>query len=255
MKKVLLIGVTNDNLKGLNEYLHQFFRVQLLTETTQNVSSLLRVVEPDAVVVLIEGVYDVDTSIFQIMAEKYPKLPVLTIGTASEFRNFSSFFKGVGFENLLRPLSKEDVMLAICRRLDITPAELMGDPDTTSTVDYRKHVLVVDDNAMTLRTLKSMLDTRYRVTLANSGMKALTSIGKDRPDVIVLDYEMPVVNGQQTLEMIRADDEICDIPVIFLTGVNDKDHIESVIKLRPSGYLLKPADQFKLVEAIDNALR
>jgi CheY-like chemotaxis protein len=254
MKKVLLIGVANDNLRDLNEYLHQFFRVTLCTETTQNVPSILKVVEPECVVVLIEGVYDVDTSIFQIITEKYPKLPVLTIGTSGEFRNFVSYFKANSFENLLRPLSKEDVMLAICRRLDITPAQLMGDPDTSSPVDYRKHVLIVDDNAMTLRTLKSMLDTRYRVSLANSGMKALTSIGKDRPDVIVLDYEMPVVNGQQTLEMIRADDEICDIPVIFLTGVNDKNHIESVIKLRPSGYLLKPADQFKLVEAIDNAL-
>ncbi len=255
MKKVLLIGVTNDNLKDLNEYLHQYFRVQLLTETTQNVGALMRVVEPDAVVVLIEGVYDVDISIFQVIAEHYPKLPVLTIGTAGEFRNFQSFFTGVAFENLLRPLSKEDVMMALCRRLNTTPAELMGDGASGTSVDYRKHVLVVDDNAMTLRTLKSMLDTRYRVTLANSGMKALTSIGKDRPDVIVLDYEMPVVNGQQTLQMIRADDEICDIPVIFLTGVNDKNHIESVIKLRPSGYLLKPADQFKLVEAIDKALR
>ncbi len=254
MNKVLLIGVANDNLRDLNEYLRQFFKVQTCTETTQNVASLMRVVEPNAVVVLIEGIYDVDISIFQVIAEKYPKLPVLTIGTSGEFRNFQAYFKGIPFENLMRPLSKEDVMLAICRRLNTTPAEIMGDPGSSSTVDYRKHVLVVDDNAMTLRTLKSMLDTRYRVTLANSGMKALTSIGKDRPDVIVLDYEMPVVNGQQTLEMIRADDEICDIPVIFLTSVSDKNHIESVIRLRPSGYLLKPADQFKLVEAIDKAL-
>ena len=54
--------------------------------------------------------------------------------------------------------------------------------------------------------------------------------------------------------MIRADDEIADIPVIFLTSVNDREHIEKVLALKPQGYLLKPPVQDKLLDAIGTAL-
>ena len=118
----------------------------------------------------------------------------------------------------------------------------------------KKTVLVVDDNAAILRSIKAMLEDKYTVMLANSGMQALKSIGKKHPDVILLDYEMPVCDGRQTLEMIRADEEICDIPVIFLTGVNSREHIEAVIKLKPAGYLLKPAVADKLIANIEKAL-
>ena len=76
---------------------------------------------------------------------------------------------------------------------------------------------------------------------------------KQRPDVILLDYEMPVCDGRQTLEMIRADEEMKDIPVIFLTGVNDRENIQAVLRLRPAGYLLKPAVPERRIETIEKA--
>ena len=82
----------------------------------------------------------------------------------------------------------------------------------------------------------------------------MTAIGKKRPDLILLDYEMPVCDGRQTLEMIRADADLMDIPVIFLTGVSDRAHIEAVLGLKPAGYLLKPPIREKIVEAIEKAL-
>ena len=144
------------------------------------------------------------------------------------------------------------MLSAICRRLGTDMQQVMA--EAASSGGGRKKVLVVDDNATTLRSIKGMLETKYDVTLANSGMKAMTSIGKSRPDVILLDYEMPVCDGRQTLEMIRADDDLYNIPVIFLTSVNDKEQINAVIKLLPAGYLLKPATPRKLFEAIEKAL-
>lgn len=81
-----------------------------------------------------------------------------------------------------------------------------------------------------------MLEEDYEVAVAISGAQAMTSIGKKRPDLILLDYEMPVCDGKMTLEMIRADEDMKDIPVIFLTAVNDKANIEVVLKLKPVGY-------------------
>lgn len=114
----------------------------------------------------------------------------------------------------------------------------------------KKNVLVVDDSPVMLREIKAMLSEDFDVTVATSGLQAMTSIGKRRPDLIILDYEMPVCDGQQTLEMIRSDEDLADMPVIFLTGVNDKKHLENVLKLKPAGYLLKPADKDKLLSLI-----
>jgi len=118
----------------------------------------------------------------------------------------------------------------------------------------KKTILVVDDNATTLRGIKNVLDPYYEVILANSGMRAIAAIAKKRPDLVLLDYEMPVCDGKQTFEMIRADDEIKDIPVVFLTGVNDKAHITEVLKLIPAGYMLKPYEPEKLLSTIKNVL-
>ena len=118
----------------------------------------------------------------------------------------------------------------------------------------KRRLLIVDDDGTTLRVLKAMLEHEYDVTIVNSGMNAMKAIGKKRPDVILLDYEMPVCDGRQTLEMLRADEESRNIPVVFLTGVNDREHIEAMLSLRPAGYLLKPPDKKKIVEAIKSAL-
>lgn len=120
--------------------------------------------------------------------------------------------------------------------------------------EEKKKLLIVDDDGTTLRVLKGMLEHQYDVTIVNSGVNAIKAIGKKRPDVILLDYEMPVCDGRQTLEMLRADEESRNIPVVFLTGVNDREHIEAVLSLRPAGYLLKPPDKKRIVEAIKSAL-
>lgn len=74
---------------------------------------------------------------------------------------------------------------------------------------------------------------------------------KKHPDLILLDYEMPGWDGKRTLEEIRKDEEIMDIPVMFLTGVADKEHIAAVLGMKPEGYLLKPVEQSKLLSMIE----
>ena len=118
----------------------------------------------------------------------------------------------------------------------------------------RLRILVVDDNGTTLRTMKAMLEDTYEVAVAISGAQAMTSIGKKRPDLILLDYEMPICDGKMTLEMIRADDDMKNIPVVFLTAVNDRANIESVLKLKPAGYFLKPAVKDRLLAEIEKIL-
>ena len=73
--------------------------------------------------------------------------------------------------------------------------------------------------------------------------------------MILLDYEMPVCDGKMTLEMIRADEDLTSIPVVFLTAVNDRANIEAVLKLKPAGYFLKPPVKDRLLAEIEKILR
>ncbi|MBR1892548.1 MAG: response regulator [Lachnospiraceae bacterium] len=147
------------------------------------------------------------------------------------------------FKTCYRPINNDDFTATVC---DFMEKAALG--------EFKKRILVVDDNAPTLRSIKAMLEDKYDVQIVPSGTKAMTSIGKRRPDLILLDYEMPVCDGRQTLEMIRSEDDLTTIPVIFLTGVSDRAHIEAVLSLHPAGYMLKPPVKEKLEEAIEKAL-
>ena len=88
-------------------------------------------------------------------------------------------------------------------------------------VDKRKEfksILIVDDDATALRSMKSLLSTHYKILVANSGMNAITILAKNKVDLILLDFEMPIVNGPKVLEMIRSDPNTANIPVMFLTA-------------------------------------
>lgn len=252
MKTILMIGKMNELMKDLHEYLRRYFRIQLCTEQLDNVLGMIKVIVPDLVLINLVGIFDMDTSIFERLNLDFSAIPVVAIGSENDHRYFTKYYRDEQFMKLTRPIDNSDVLSAICEKLGLDEDTVME--SAIEMDDGRKKVLIVDDNATTLRSLKEMLEGRYNISLANSGMKAMTSIGKNRPDAILLDYEMPVCDGRQTLEMIRADEDLTTIPVIFLTGVNDREHIEAVLKLKPAGYLLKPASANKLIDTIDQAL-
>ena len=255
MRKILFVAKMNETAKNLNAALVKYYQVQFCSPTADIVLGMLDVVDPDLVLISLIGVTDIDPVIFNRISTHYPNMPVLTIGTDSERKHFLRYYESEQFENLIRPIENSSVINAIARRLSVDLENPdAGDRQAEQVLPEKKNILVVDDNAGTLRSIKSMLDDKYDVTVATSGMKALTMIGKRRPDLILLDYEMPVVDGKQTLEMIRAENDIANIPVIFLTGVSDREHIQAVISLKPVGYMLKPPVKAKILEAIEKAI-
>lgn len=125
--------------------------------------------------------------------------------------------------------------------------------DMTSDVksEEKKSILVVDDDGTMLRTLKNWLSRKYNVYMANSGMSAITLLAKNKVDLILLDYEMPVVSGPQVLEMIKSEPSTANIPVMFLTGRSDKESVMTAVTLKPEKYLLKSMSSFELIQNID----
>ena len=253
MKKILLFGKLNDVVKDVNSALSAHFHTQLCELRLDMAEGMLKVVRPELVIISLVGTQEYDKGIFRILAADYPDIPVITIGTEREKTDFLRYYENGQFENLIRPVENRDILSAVCRRLRLVLSEKDG-KYVVSEAQLRKNVLIVDDDPVTLRSIREMLKDVYEVSVATSGSKAMTTIGKLRPDLILLDYEMPVCDGKQTLEMIRADEELRNIPVFFLTGINDKAHIEAVVSLRPQGYLLKPISRDDLLAAIQRKI-
>ena len=113
-----------------------------------------------------------------------------------------------------------------------------------------KRIMVVDDDQNMLQLLYTFLRDSYRVTTVTNGQEALDAIRQEIPDLILLDYLMPGMNGKETLEIIRKDEELKDLPVFFLTGVSDTNKISECLKLEPIGYILKPIGKFSLLAKI-----
>lgn len=118
----------------------------------------------------------------------------------------------------------------------------------------RKHILVVDDDVRMLKVIKEYLHEKYDVATAVNGKIALRFLENKKTDLILLDYEMPVEDGPAVLAKLRANNETKDLPVIFLTGITDKEKIKKVLVMKPQGYLLKPVEHDKLMDAIEGVL-
>lgn len=117
--------------------------------------------------------------------------------------------------------------------------------------EAKKKILVVDDSSTTRLGMELLLAENYDVSEVSSGAAAIRAITLERPDLVLLDYEMPVCDGRHVLEMLRAEKEFSDIPVIFLTSRDDQESVKNVLSLNADGYLLKylkPADIKKRID-------
>jgi len=104
----------------------------------------------------------------------------------------------------------------------------------------QKIVFLVDDDMTNLTVGKKALADNYKVLTFNSGVIMLETIENIKPDLILLDINMPKMDGYEVLKRIRELDYGIDIPVIFLTALNDKSSIMEGLSLGPSDYITKP---------------
>ena len=118
----------------------------------------------------------------------------------------------------------------------------------------KKRILAVDDAAIILQRIKDALEKYYHVVTVNSGVRALRYLENEKPDLILLDIRMAPKDGFQTLREIRAMKDRADIPVIMLTGMEDKRYVIEGIKLGICDYVLKPFAPEDLLDRIWRAL-
>lgn len=119
----------------------------------------------------------------------------------------------------------------------------------------RRHILIVDDDLDQLIQIKGHLIEFYDVTAVRSGHDALKYLESHDADLVLLDYKMPQMDGPDVLESIRKSERHPDIPIVFLTGISDRDTVlDIILELKPQGYLIKPAKKSEIVAKIIDVL-
>ncbi|NBI65650.1 response regulator [Pseudoflavonifractor sp. 60] len=118
----------------------------------------------------------------------------------------------------------------------------------------KKRILAIDDAAIVLKRITDALEEYYDVVTVNTGSRALRYLETEKPDLILLDIRMMPKDGFETLQEIRAMEGRADIPVIMLTGVEDKNAVMESIKLGICDYILKPFFPDDLLERIRQVL-
>ena len=125
--------------------------------------------------------------------------------------------------------------------------------EQSNEVSGRKHILIIDDDLSTLKTLRYYLQDAYKVTVVNSGKVAVDFLLKYTPDLILLDYMMPMFNGAAVLKIIKSREATKDIPVYFLTGQTDRTTVIECLSLKPAGYIIKPVAKDALLDKMAKA--
>ncbi|MCR5304716.1 MAG: response regulator [Lachnospiraceae bacterium] len=115
----------------------------------------------------------------------------------------------------------------------------------------KKLIMIVDDDPTQLAMMKQFLEPKYKVVLLPSGRDAINYLIDHKPDVILLDYMMPLYNGVAVLNIIRSKESTKDIPVFFLTGQSDTSTVMQCLALKPAGYIVKPVGRKDIIKKLE----
>ena len=230
-KRILFITekksmIANSLIQGLDNAAFQ------VTQIRPNVTELSRLEDaPEIWLLFLQGMENKLTDVLSYIRDQIEEhmIRFFVIGTPDELESILHDFPVADLKaTFARPFRTDEV-------IDRITMEAMN----VQRLSEAKRILIIDDDPLMLQTFKEMLQSNYRVYTANSGMNALQMLVNTEVDLILLDYEIPVVKGPQILEMLRSETHTRDIPVMFLTSNNDRESIINVMSLNPVNYLLK----------------
>ena len=115
----------------------------------------------------------------------------------------------------------------------------------------KKTIFIVDDDPDYISVVTRWLSKDYQISAFNAGEELIKGLSVSKPDLILMDYEMPGLDGYDLMKYIKSDESTKDIPVIFLTGKNDREHVFKILNYKPDGYLLKTSQKENLMDSID----
>ena len=168
---------------------------------------------------------------------------VILVGEKAEYETaIETIPKSAIVEWFPRPVDMDALLATVQKALngEIAPAR-------------KHHILIIDDDVTYMRMLHEWMKERYQITMLDSGGKAIHWLMENNGiDLILLDYEMPSMDGPTVFHMLKEDAATREIPVMFLTGKNDRDLVIKAVDMRPEDYILKTVQKRDLMEKLED---
>ena len=249
MKHKILIN-TGENpmvLRDFFQYTDKYFTSLTTTDIWKDIINHFEFVKPDAYVIFMDSP-DCE-SVSRIMTLKtntaYNNCPIFVVGKTDDCKEFESNHPHSANMIIRRPISADNLALTITGYLEKGFEEQIDD-------NHKKRILVVDDDRTILKMIKAALEDKYEVTAMLNGVMVERFLYQNNVDLVILDYEMPIMTGAEIFRMMKANEKFNRIPVCFLTGVSERSKVEEIMSLKPRGYLLKPLNVEMLLATIAN---
>lgn len=264
--KVLLTGNNRTIINEFFTYMDFDFECITTSDRYDDIMNHIKYIQPDVFVYCLYMERPDDLKRFVNVERKISEkgIPLVIIGDSEDCDQFAKIAPLLEPMVLQKPITSQKIVETITKMLQEKQRAEEALLEAKAQIDKmveeekekkrRKHILVVDDDSSMLKLLKGYLAERYDVATAISGKVAIKFLETKETDLVLLDYEMPTENGSEVLGKIRANERLKDLPVVFLTGVTDRNKIKEVLSMKPQGYLLKPVDMEKLSSTIKGIL-
>lgn len=264
---VLLTGRNKVVIEDFFSHLGMEYECLTCSGRFEDLKNHLKYITPDAVIFCL--LEDDQSSMQQLITLRdvmqRSRIPLIIIGTKEDCNTFVRYAPGVADLVVEKPLPSAAISERISHFLterkiaqekskavqeEMALQEQMAEEEEAR----KKHILVVDDEPQMLKLIKEYLHEEYDVATAVSGKVAMRFLANRTTDLILLDYEMPEESGPEVLAQLHKNEATKNIPVVFLTGIMDRERIQKALQYKPQGYLLKPIDHDKLAETIRKLL-
>ena len=116
-------------------------------------------------------------------------------------------------------------------------------------------ILVVDDQPVNIQIIHQMLNADYQIFMATTGTQAISLCQNNPPDVILLDVLMPELDGLETCRLLKQQAELADIPVIFVTGMQNPEEEALCWEAGGADFVIKPVNAVTLKHRIKNQVK
>lgn len=268
--KVLLTGNNNSAIDDFFIHMDENFEAMTTSNRYEDIIQHIKYFVPDVFVYCLFDETGDDFNKLPLIKTRLSddRIPFILLGSKKECEEFERIAVNIPDLVLYKPITANLIQEKITKFLkewkNEEEEEAVELPEEVSLEDeeptmvkatvqpgQRKHILAIDDNSLMLKVIKEHLHKKYDVATAISGKVAFKFLERKSTDLILLDYEMPDENGPAVLEKLRSNEATKDIPVIFLTGISEREKLQKVLVMKPQGYLLKPIEPDKLLETIE----
>lgn len=245
MAKIMIIDDEIETLEIHTTYLenlHEVFAYQQGRKALEDVA----MIKPDAILLDIEMPYMDGFEVLEQLRGIHgcEEIPVIGVTGQKNKTTVLKFMGKGGIAYLTKPIDKRSLQQKIQQILEKEEER-----------QNKKKILLVDDEMESLLIYKSILQAQYSVMALNSSKMAMAYLLKFVPDLIILDYEMPLYNGKALFQMIQKIDRLRGVPVMFLTGTEDPDVLVDCATMVPTGVVRKSEDKEVLLRKIENFLK